>query len=151
MNFKIARAYGNIKNIVCEDLLEAVQYTFNIEGDLFYNGKLLVSVMGYTHEQNIENLSKEGIVMYFPDGCVEFKWADDSKNIPRYFAHVIDLKELQMGKKAEIHVHEYRSLSEEIKFDSLDAIREYAQQRFSYPTKDILISFYSSKEGHRYL
>ncbi|GAB6499143.1 hypothetical protein bcgnr5385_39530 [Bacillus cereus] len=56
MEFTISRAYEGLSKVECQDLLEAVQVTYNIEGDLYYRGELIVSCMGYSGMRNRKNL-----------------------------------------------------------------------------------------------
>ncbi|MBF8118929.1 hypothetical protein [Bacillus cereus] len=151
MEFTISRAYEGLSKVECQDLLEAVQVTYNIEGDLYYRGELIVSCMGYSGMRNRKNLKRLGIEMIIINNHIRFKWLEEYKNKEAYYANIIDLKRIGMGDKAEIHVSDCKRLESDIRFDSLDSIRPYMEDLFSnYKSVDILISF-NSVHGHQYL
>lgn len=141
--FTVSRAYSGYKRIECEDLLEAVRYVFNIDGDLFYRGEVLVSCLQYNQDVNIKNLEKVGILMYFPNNSVAFKWIDEEKNSQKYYANFIDLERLEMKAGLEVHVNDFRSIKSEILFEDLKEIRKYAEKEYPYKGEQISILYFS--------
>lgn len=119
--FAMARAYEGIRPLNTDNLLIAVKTTLNNEGDLYVDGTIVMSVLGFEIEKNISNLAEYGIAHYIAGDCHRFKWADESKNIRKYYAYFFE-HSFWKPNCMDVQIHDYRTKAEEREFNSLDEI-----------------------------
>jgi hypothetical protein len=124
----MSRSYSGFTKINTEDALEALKHTMNYEGDLYYNGQLVYSCMGLDYEDNKENLSRFGIIPLEDETYIKWQYADQSKNVKKYFVDFLEYKNTYTGKgedSLQVNLHDYKQYKDSIEFKSLEAIYSY--------------------------
>lgn len=118
MPYYMCPSYGRKQQLPTDDLLEAVKISINYEADLFIGGYLLASWLGYSMEENIERLKKEGIETYVVENNYRFRYYDDSKNIKRIYFRMHDFE----NGTAEIHLKSTPSKLGDPCYSSIDEV-----------------------------
>lgn len=126
--FYLCKNYSSRKTTLpTEDLLEAVKISMNYEADLFMGGYMVVSWMGYSMEENIERLSKEGIEVYVIEGQYRFRYKDPSKNIKRIY-YILYLNDKGLG---EVHLGDTPNCKDDPHYSSHEEI--YSKIKKEHP------------------
>ena len=101
--YEIEPSYSRRRRIATDDLLEAVKHSMNYEADLFENGNLVVSWLGYNMENNIERLAKKGIETYTVNSMYRFRYLDPDRNTKRIYYTVME----HQNRMGEVHLSSY--------------------------------------------
>lgn len=142
--FTMIRSYEGEKKINTKDVLTALKYCCNYEGDLFKDGKLIFSCLGWDRELKEESIKDLGIESYIANGCYNYRYTDTSKRnndlYATYYSYV-----WQGVKKLQINIHDYITDNEEYKiFKSIeDCIKDTKENHVNiYGADNISITSY---------
>lgn len=135
--FAIAKSFSGIKRIDTDDLLEAVKIASNNEADLYVNGKIIFSPMGYSQEENERQLSKLGITTYTSGPYLRYKYTDESKNNQRFYATFNEF-EWEGKPNVQVFIYDYRTSKEVEIFSSVDKVIEKVKNKYSYLPADAI-------------
>jgi hypothetical protein len=100
------RSYEEKKKLNTKDLLTAIKYTCNYEGDLYYNNSLVISCLGLSREENTKNLIKYGIETFVKNGYYNYKYKDKSKNSNKIYASFYAYN-WDGVNKLDVKIHDY--------------------------------------------
>lgn len=140
--FAIAKSFSGIKRIDTDDLLEAVKIAANNEADLYVNGRIVFSPMGYSQEENERLLKELGITTYISGPYIRYKYMDESKNKKRFYA---SFSEFEWGGKpnVQVFIHDYRTSKEDKEFSSVEEVVREVKEKYSHlPTNEISIGLF---------
>ncbi|WP_214482946.1 hypothetical protein [Bacillus sp. SM2101] len=105
--FRIARSFEGLCSLQTDDLLTAIKTASNYEADLYLNGVLIFSPLGYEMEYNKKLLQRYGISVGVVNGSYHYKYMDESLNTTSVFASFYPY--LWDGKKhLDVHVFDYK-------------------------------------------
>lgn len=140
--FYMARSYSRLVPIDADDVLTALKIAANYEAELYEDNHLIFSPFGFSREENTRRLLEYGITTYVSNNRYCYKYTDESKNKPVYFARFVEYD--WSGKPhLQVHVHDYKSSKEDIKYDSIEAILEDVKQKYSHlPIEAISVGLY---------
>jgi hypothetical protein len=140
--FAIAKPYSRVIKIETVDTLEAVKIAANNEADLYMNGKIVFSPLGFSEEENQRQLEKLGITTYVSGPYIRYKYTDESKNINRFYA---TFHEFDWGGKPnlQVFIHDYRTSKNDEEFSSVEEIVEAVKKRYSHlPTDAVSVGLF---------
>jgi len=125
--YRMQRSYEGFSDIPTDDLLTAVKYSINYEADLYIEGKLLVSWLGFEMEYNIECLEKQGITTYIKDHTYKFKYTNESKTKTTVW---VDFMHYFWGgePKIDVRIFDYQDCPNAKEFNSLDEVIEIVKR-----------------------
>lgn len=136
--YSVARPYGNMKKIDSKDLLDAVKYSVNLEGDLYQDRELVVSWLTLSMEENIERLHQKGIETYLENNRYGYRYVDESLNKVKYSAQFL----LSGDKHLDVTIHDYYSCESEKQFWSFSEIFAYIKAEYKGIEDYLSIWFY---------
>ncbi|MFD1675647.1 hypothetical protein [Alicyclobacillus fodiniaquatilis] len=129
MKFSMDRYYEGISSINTDDILTAVKTSMNYEADLYADGKLVTSWMGFTMEENAKRLRAYGITVYVHKDRYCFKYTDESKNIKSFYTDAFEYT-WDGAKCVDIKIHDYRANKTDIEFTSLDEVIAFVKEKY---------------------
>lgn len=121
--------YEGKEIIDTDDLITAIKTASNYEADLYKNGRLIMSCLGLSHEDNAENLTKLGVIQYYKNGYLAWKYEDESKNIMKFFVST-HLYNYEGKQKVNVMIYDYRHYRDDIEFNTLEEAKNYLASEF---------------------
>lgn len=143
--FVMQRAYDSKKTLEQTDIISALKYSMNYEADLYMDGKLISSPLGWDHDYLAEVLKPLGVIQSYKNNSLHWRYADESKNINKLYCNSYEYMwegELQV----QVNVHDYPESKGDIVFDTEDEIKEYAVNNFGQKVEKINIHYYLNNE-----
>ena len=139
------RAYGGRQKLDTSDLITAIKHASNYEADLYKGNSLIMSPLGLEHEDNAKKLAKLGVVQYYKNKRLAWKYEDETKNIEKLYFSPYEYTN-DGGTKVSISVHDYRNYKSDIEFNTLEEVQNYAADKYGEVVEEFSISCFLDNE-----
>lgn len=133
------------EKLYTDDLITAIKYASNYEADLYMDGRLIMSPLGWEHDYTKEVLAKHGVIQYYQNRRLQWKYADESKNKNLLYAHYHFY--IYEGKNlASVTIHDYRQSKADVEFKSIEDFKVETELLYGEESDEIRVSCFLENE-----